>query len=206
MSAGNRKSASERREDVYRAVFRVIGQRGVSGLTTAVLAEEVGVTNGALFRHFPSRDAMLEGAVEHALEKIGETFPAEDLPPLDRILGLAQNRVRLFGSEPGLAWLVRSEEAYLAMPAAAAARLRAVVTRSAGYLLRAVREGMLDGTIRNDVVPESLLVVIMGTIHALLGQRGVHGRGERAVKRDTNGVLEVLRRLLTPDGAVTETE
>lgn len=204
MSQSSRKSSSERREDVFRAVFRIIGERGVTSLTTTVLAEEVGVTTGALFRHFPSRDAILQDAVEHALVKIEETFPPRDLSPLDRVVGLARNRVRLFGSEPGLAWLVRSEQAYLTMPAGAVERLRGVVKRSAAYLLQAIRDGVSQGSIRDDIEPEDLLVVVMGTIHALLGDRGVHRRGTRGSRRNTDRVLAALERMMSPDGSSTK--
>jgi len=201
MNPGIRKPAAERREEILGAVCRIIGERGLSSLTTTVLAGEVGVTSGALFRHFASRDEILGGAVRYALERIGETFPDASLPPLERLLQLARNRVGLFRREPGIAWLLRSEEASLSLPPEAVARLRAQVQGSRTYLLGAIRDGIAAGTIRGDIEPAHLLVVVMGTIHGLAGMPGVHRDARRSRRLDPEPVLTALARLLAPPGA-----
>ena len=177
------------------AVLRIIGERGVTALSTNALADEVGVTSGALFRHFPSLDAILEGAVTYAVARLDETFPDADLPPLERLTQMARNRVNLLGDNPGLAWLLRSEQAYLTLPAGSLAQLRAVAKRSRKYLLRAISEAAKQGEIRSDIAPEELLVPIMGTIHALVGMPGVH-RSRR--KPDTERILQALLKMLAP--------
>jgi len=191
-----RKPGAERREEIARAVLRIVGERGLTELTTAAVAEEIGVTSGALFRHVASRDEMLEEAVRHAAARIEGTFPDPSLPPLDRLLGLARNRVRLLASEPGLAWLLLSEQAFLTLPAEAVDRLRGLAERSGRYLLEALREGVEKGVVRDDVEPEALLVIVKGAIHALVPTRGVHRGAGRAAAR----VLSALRLLLSPIG------
>ena len=195
-----RKRAAERREEILGAVCRIIGERGLSALTTTTLAAEVGVTSGALFRHFVSRDDILDGAVGYALERIAGTFPDESLSPRERLLKLAHNRVALFRAEPGLAWLLRSEEASLSLPADTVARLREQVDRSARYLLDTIREGVASGDIRDDIEPAHLLVVVMGTIHALAGMPGVHGAARKRNATDPALVLAALEKLITPTG------
>jgi len=198
---GVRKPAAERREEILGAVCRIIGERGLASLTTTVLADEVGVTSGALFRHFASREEILDGAVRYALERIGETFPDASLPPLERLLQLGRNRIALFRSEPGIAWLLRSEEASLSLPADAVELLRGQVERSGRYLLDTIREGVAAGAIRDDLEPEHLLVVVMGTIHALAGMPGVHQRARKSRQRDPEPVLAALARMLAPKAA-----
>jgi AcrR family transcriptional regulator len=106
-----RKPASVRREETARAVLRIVGERGYPALTTATLAEEVGVTTGALFRHFASLEEILRETAAHAIGRIEETFPDPSLPPMTRILQLAKNRMRVLGPDPGLSWLLRSDQA-----------------------------------------------------------------------------------------------
>lgn len=198
-----RKRGEERREEILGAVCRIIGERGLTSLTTTTLAAEVGVTTGALFRHFVSRDDILDGAVAHALEKIAGTYPDETLPPRQRILELARNRIELFRAEPGIAWLLRSEEAALSLPAETVARLREQVERSARYILAALREGVDAGTIRDDIPPEHLRVVVMGTVHALAGMPGVHRAARKRSALDPTPVLATLETLITPTGRTT---
>lgn len=198
MRTQTRKPGAQRREEIARAVLRIIGERGLAALTTTTLAEEVGVTSGALFRHFASRDEILQEAVRYAMTRLEDTFPDASLPPVERLLVLARNRVRVLGSDPGLAWLVRSEEAHLALPEAAVVELRGLVDRSKRTLLEALREGAAQGSIRGDIEPEVLLVLVMGTIHAMVGMPGIH-RATRTRRQDgPERVLLALQRVLAP--------
>jgi AcrR family transcriptional regulator len=194
--SGARKPTAARKQEIQRAALRIIGERGVTALTTATLAREVGVTTGALFRHFATLDDVLRHMVDEALPKVEATFPDPSLPPLERLLALARNRVDVLGADPGLAWLLRSEQALLTLPADAVESLRGLLERSRRYLLDAVRQGMREGSIRKDIEPEVLLVPIMGTIHALAGMPGIHKLAGRRKGADPGAVLEALRRLL----------
>lgn len=198
MTVTMRKPTAERREEIARGALRIIGERGIAALTTTSLAEEIGVTSGALFRHFASREAILDEAVRFALARIDETFPDPSLPPLERVMGLARNRTRVFASDPGLSWLLRSGEAHLALPADAVARLHVVVERSRRYLLTAIRDGIAQGTIRGDVAADVLLIPVLGTIHALIGITGVHRRASRGRRPHPDEVLSALERMLAP--------
>lgn len=203
MRATTRKPSAERRQEVVRAVLRIIGERGLTSLTTTKIAEEVGVTTGALFRHFASLAEILEETVRYAVRRVEETFPDPALPPVERMLELARRRIRLLGSEPGLAWLLRSEQVYLMLPAEALEPLRALVARSRAFLLAALREGAERGEIRDDLDAELVLVPVMGTIHALIGMSGVHGGAAPVGRERTEAVLEALVTLLAPPGRST---
>jgi AcrR family transcriptional regulator len=198
MQNTTRKSSAVRREEIAVAALRIIGERGIASLTTTVLAEEIGVTTGALFRHFASREAMLQEAAAYALARIEATFPEPSLPPLERLLALASNRVRIVGAEPGVAWVLRSEQAYLSLPAEAVAGLQELVKRSKQFVLTALRDGAADGTIRQDIAPEILFVPVMGTIHALIGLAGVHATAGRTRGSSAGRVLAALGMLLAP--------
>jgi len=198
MRSTTRKPAVKRREEIAQAVLRIIGERGLTSLTTATIAAEVGVTNGALYRHFASLDEILTETVRYGVERIEATFPERPLPPLDRLLALARNRVRVLGDDPGLAWLLRSEQAYLSLPADAVDRLRDAVRRSRQFLLRALREGAEGGSIRGDIEAELLLVPVLGTIHAVIGTGEAHRRQARDKQPDPERVLSALARLLEP--------
>ena len=206
MRTRTRKSATERRREIAAATLRIIGQRGVTALTMATLAEEVGLTSGALFRHFASRDEILVEAVRFAVEQIEQTFPARDLAPLARLIALATNRVTLVGSDPGLAWLLRSEQVYLTVPEDAVKQLRDLVSRSRQFILDAIREGAAAGSIRADIEPETLIVPVMGTIHALIGMPGVHQETAWRRRSDADRVIAALMRMLAPPGTGSVTD
>lgn len=202
MSATTRRPTAERQAEIARAALEIVGRNGIAALTAATLAREIGVTSGALFRHFASRDEILDASVSHAIARIEETFPDGSIPPLRRVMTLARNRVALLSADRGLAWLLRSEQAYHSLPPGAVERLSELAARSKRFLLEAIGEGARDGSIRDDVDPAALTVLVMGTIHALTGLPGVQGRASAAGQADPARVLDALEHVLAPPAAV----
>lgn len=198
MVARVRRTRAERRQEIAQTVLRIIGEQGITSFTTTALAEEIGVTSGALFRHFSSRDEILQEAVGYAAAKIEETFPDSSLPATERLVQLATNRVRILGSEPGIVWLLRSEQAHLTLPKGAIDLLDRLIKRSRQYLLDAIREGNRQGTIRDDIQPEILLVLVTGTIHTLLGMPGIRQLPARRRSPDPDLILSALMRMIAP--------
>ena len=174
--------------------LEIIGRKGLTALTTTALAEAIGVTSGALFRHFASREAILDEAVAVAETRIEATFPDAALPPLDRLRALAEARIALLSSEPGLAWLLRSGQAPLALPPAGVKRLRGLVRRSRAYIQTALDEARGAGQLRTDVPQDVLILTFTATVHALIAKRSVHARGTRAPKPEqaVQGLLTLL--------------
>lgn len=213
MAPTRRRPSAERRPEVALAALQILGSEGAEALTAARLARAVGLTSGALFRHFPSREAILEEAVRLAAERLEATFPDPALAPLERVLALARQRVALLRADAGLAWLLRSDEAALALPPAAVATLRGLAQRSQQVLREALREGAAPGTVRGavraDLPTDDLLVVVVGVIHTLAGAHGPLRRAPStggaasgaAAGPDPDSALATLARLLAPPGA-----
>lgn len=193
-----RKTGPERRDEIARAVLGIVGEKGLQALTTTAVADRLGLTSGALFRHVASRDDMLRETAHLAAELIAETFPPAGGRPLQRLRHLARERVRLMRSWPGVAWLLTSDQATLSLPADAADALRGMVLRTRTFVLDAVEEGRRDGTIRRDVGAGELALVFVATVHALIGAPGVR-RGEGADTDDrVERTLDAVDRLLAP--------
>lgn len=52
--------------------MRIVGERGLSGLTTRIVAEAAGVTHGLVRHYFGSRDELVREAFRHAVRKSTE--------------------------------------------------------------------------------------------------------------------------------------
>jgi AcrR family transcriptional regulator len=53
-----------RQQEIVDAAVGLIGKYGVRGTTVSRIAATVGIAKGALYRHFPNREAVLEAALE----------------------------------------------------------------------------------------------------------------------------------------------
>ncbi|MCA8939242.1 MAG: TetR/AcrR family transcriptional regulator [Planctomycetes bacterium] len=196
MKSALRKNQTERRREIIDVVFALIGEEGISALTTKNIAARLGLSNGAIFRHFASLEELLGAAALSAVEALEATFPDDDESPKGRLFALAQSRVKLLAEKPGMAWMLTSDQAQIVLPSDAKAALKKVSQRSKRYLLKALRDAQAQGEIREDVEAACLLVIVTGVIHRLIGSAGIHGSARGAPSAD--GVLNALERMLKP--------
>lgn len=198
MTTTTRKPSSVRRREIAAAALRVIGEQGATSLTAASLAREVGLTVGALYRHFSSLDDIRSAAVDQAIEAVEATFPPPGLAPIERLRHLALGRIQVIGGTPGLAWLLLSDQVYLCVPQGAVAKLRDLVQRSRAFLLQSFREGIECGELRADLSAETMLPIFSGTVHSLIVGRGVHTQVDQAALTPTpEQVVDAMLSLLS---------
>ena len=62
--------ADERRNATVEAVIALAAQQNPGDITTTAIAQKMGVTQGALFRHFPSKDAILQAVMSWVAQRL----------------------------------------------------------------------------------------------------------------------------------------
>ncbi|HEY9142904.1 MAG TPA: TetR/AcrR family transcriptional regulator [Arenimonas sp.] len=62
--------AETRRAETVEAVVALAAEQNPGEITTAAIAKRLGLTQGALFRHFPSKDAILEAVMGWVAERL----------------------------------------------------------------------------------------------------------------------------------------
>ena len=58
-----RKTKTERQREIVDATVHLIGKYGVQGTTVSRIAQAAGIARGALYQHFPNREAVLKAAL-----------------------------------------------------------------------------------------------------------------------------------------------
>ena len=120
----NQAAKPDARSKLLDAALVVIRAKGYSATTVDELCAAAGVTKGAFFHHFKSKDALGVAAAEHWSEITGALFakaPYHDhADPLDRVLGyVALRKALLQGGVPEFTCLVGTmvQETYETSPA-----------------------------------------------------------------------------------------
>jgi AcrR family transcriptional regulator len=147
-----RKDAARNREKVLAAAVGLFAERGTEGSLEEV-AKRAGVGIGTLYRHFPTRDALVEAAYRNEVAQLrtaADELLAE-LPP-DAALEAWMRRFVDYGSaKRGMRDALQS---IAGGSATLFADTRSQVTEAVAVLLRA---GADAGTLRADVEPEDVL-------------------------------------------------
>lgn len=165
---GDLRRASEiRQAELTDAALHIIATKGIAALNTRSLAAQVGLSTGAIFRHFASLDALLDAVVARVEAVLASTYPSPKLPPLQRLKCFIEARSTAVGNQLGILRLVLSEQFLLALPKRSSARLSACVQQSRTFVLDCIFEAQHCGDIRADLPAETLAPIVMGTVQML---------------------------------------
>jgi TetR/AcrR family fatty acid metabolism transcriptional regulator len=162
-----RRTSEDRQVELTDAALHIIATQGISALNTRSLAAEVGLSTGAIFKHFASLDALLDAVVARVEAVLESTYPPSTLPPVERLEHFIEARSTAVGNQLGILRLVLSDQFLLALPTTSSARLSACVQKSRAFVLDCLREAQASGALRADLSVETLAPIVMGTVQML---------------------------------------
>lgn len=147
-----RKSRAERREEIIDATLRLLGQYGLEGTTVARIAAAVGLTPGALYRHFESRTALINEANDVANERAANWVETSNESNILRRLEEVGNTHAAWTMD-NLRTVVRPFflELASAQPPEMAGAMTLTRFKLYDALVDLAEEGKRQGTIRSDV-------------------------------------------------------
>ena len=147
-----RKDAQRNRDKLLAAAVELFAERGTEGSLEEV-AKRAGVGIGTLYRHFPTRDALVEAAYRNEVAQLraaADELLAE-LPPDEALEAFMRRFVDYGTAKRGMRDALQS---IAGGGADLFADTRGQVTEAVAVLLRAGAEA---GTLRADVEPEDVL-------------------------------------------------
>jgi AcrR family transcriptional regulator len=162
-----RKTTDIRQAEIVDAAMRIIASKGSRKFTAELLGARVGVTAGAIFRHFKNMDAIVEAIVSRMEEILFEDFPPEAVDPIERLGIFFQHRIRTIVAQPHISRMLLSDHLAQAGGKAQARRLEEFKRRSRDFVFECLREALESGTLRGEAGPEEGAILVLGGIFAL---------------------------------------
>jgi AcrR family transcriptional regulator len=155
-----------RREQIAQAALALIASQGVNGLNMMGLARRVGLGASSLYRHFASKDQVLEAVLDLLRDRLLDNVQialGEAIHPLEQLKRLLALHLRLILEYQALPRLFFSGDLYAGRPERKA-KLYGIVKTYLGEVAEIVRRGQKDNTIRLDLDPEAVSVMFLGLI------------------------------------------
>lgn len=193
-----RKPADARRREIADAALKVIAEQGLARFTALAIAREVGVSDAALFRHFPSKAAIVLAVVDRVEEILFDGFPPPGPDPIARLGHFFRQRVTVIRDNPGVARLVGSEQLAQAAPPEGVARVAEFRRRSVSFVHQTLTEAHARGMLAEGLAPPEASVLVLGSLLALAhGGGGVQAMGSgRLPERVWNALERALRKVV----------
>ena len=172
------KEITPRQQEIIAAALALITDRGLEALTIKNIAARVGFSDAAVYRHFESKARILSTVIDlfaRDSARLLEEIHGCSCPALEKIRLFFLDRCRVFSAEHVLATVMFAENLFQNDPLLAA-KVHQVLSGHRELLLKTIRSGQRQGTIR-PLPAEHLFNVIMGSLRLLVLQWRIGGYG-----------------------------
>lgn len=163
--AAERLDTETRQGQIKKAVLEIISSEGIGKLSTRNLASKIGVTEGALFRHFSSKKeimlSILDDVKNELLANQGKiTFSAE-LNADEKLFKFLCTHITYLIENKGITILLFSEAAHMNEPLLKKG-LREILLTQKEYISRIIKQGMNEGVWDKSLNVENVATLYMG--------------------------------------------
>lgn len=188
-----RLSSEERQGEIIRVAVELAADKGVDSVTTQDMADAMNLTQGAIFRHFATKDDIWIGVIEWVRErlmKVLDKAAADAADPLSSIERMFFAHITFISKHPAIPRLLFSELLHKKN-----SKLRHLIegiisgyeTKIAGLLDAAKAQSLVP----NDLDSQSAAVLYIGMIQGLVMQSSIFG-GKRSLQQQAEKTFPIF--------------
>jgi AcrR family transcriptional regulator len=184
MSESPLRADAQRNRERLLAVALKLFTSSKEEVTLSAVAEKAGVGIGTLYRHFPTRDALVEAVYRNEVERLSDAAPSllKEMPADKALEEWLRRYTALVAAKRGLKEALRS----IFEPGAETyARSRDSMTAAVTMLLEAAAR---SGAIRSDYDPQDVLLAIAASTWALVNDGEWEDRSRRVLRLVMDGL------------------
>jgi len=189
---------TKRQKEIIEASIRLIAEGGIQELTIKNLSRAIGISEPALYRHFQSKQAILQGLLGFFADDsraVFERVAGSDLPAREKLHAVLTAHFDQFAKYPPFSAVLFSEEIFQ-NDGVLAEGVLAIMDNGQSCLRKIVRQGMAAGELRKDLPAEHLVVVIMGALRLTVTKWRLSKYGFD-LRREGNSLWESIRALVS---------
>lgn len=187
--------SEERKAVTVEAVVELAARQNPSGITTAAIAQHMGVTQGALFKHFPTKDAILQAVMEwvaeHLLSRVEKAAHSASSPAA-AIEAMFMAHVEFVVEHPGVPRMLFGE-LQRAEQTAPKRMAQTMLRRYSERLHRLIEAGKAAGELSDTLDTDAAVTLLIGMIQGLVMQSLLAGDVQR-IRRDAPRAFAIYRR------------
>ena len=189
--------ADARREVTVEAVIALAAEHNPGDITTSAIAQHMGLTQGALFRHFPTKDALWEAVMDwvaaRLLSRVDAAIAAHP-HALDALEAVFLTHTAFVADHPGVPRMLFGE-LQRAEDTAAKRVARSLLAAYGKGVRQLIATGQQRGELSPDIEPEAAATLFIGTIQGLVMQTLLSGKPKH-IRTVAPGVFALYRRCI----------
>lgn len=180
-----RLSSDERQREIVAAVLALARERGPDAITTQAIADRIGVTQGAIFRHFPDKEAIWMAVFAWVRESLGTvlaTAVAQCRSPLAKIEAAFLAHVAFIAANPGVPRVLFHELQYPG-DSPVRAEVRAMIAGYRKRLAALFTEARTAGELAVELDIALAPVLFIGAVQGLVIESALAGNEKEMMAR-----------------------
>lgn len=187
--------AEERRAVTVDAVVELAAEQNPAKITTAAIAQRMGLTQGALFRHFANKDAIIEAVMawvsERLLARVDKAHQGAS-SSVEALEAMFMTHIDFVARHPGVPRMLFGE---LQRPDQTMAKTMAttLIAKYQERLHGLLTAGKAQDELDPDLDVEAAAALFIGTIQGLVMQSLLAGRADQ-IREAAPGVFAIYRR------------
>lgn len=165
----SRKPAEDRKADIVAAVLALADRIGPDRLTTNDVAQAVGVTQAAIFRHFPTKAELWSAVGEAVADRLTAAWQQAleaHAGPTDRVRALIATQLQQIEATPALPAILHSRELNVDN-ATLRDRFRGLLLQYQGLLVANLEGMAANGTLMKSVQPPDAAVLLTSLVQGI---------------------------------------
>lgn len=187
--------ADERRSLTVATVIELAAEQDPGAITTSAIAHRMNLTQGALFRHFPTKDsvwqAVMEWVAKRLLARVDQAAQTAT-SPLAALEAMFMAHVDFVAKHPGVPRMLFGE-LQRAEATPAKRMVQTLITQYGARLHALIEKGIAHGELAADVDPKAAATLFIGSVQGLVMQSLLAGNVRR-IRSDAPGAFAIFAR------------
>jgi len=176
-----RLPSEARQAEIVAATLALVATHSPAAITTSDIAQAVHVTQGAVFKHFASKDEIwlaAMGWIEANLLAALSTAEQQAASPLEALEGIFHAHIGFVASHPGVPRLIFHE---LQQPADSAIKqkVRGLLQAYKKMVVRLLKQAMARRDVTQDLDTDAAAALFIGSVQGLVMQSMLAGSSAR---------------------------
>lgn len=196
-----RKPAGDRKAEILQAALDLAFEAGPDRLTTGMIADRLGLTQPAIYKHFKNKEDIWRGVAGSLCDLIAANIARTrdtSMAPEGRLRQLVLDHLRLVRDHPALPQIMvmrnSSED-----QSASLSQIRASMSGFRNVLIDTIRQAQSTGRFRADIGAEDIATLVFGIIQGLV-LRLLLTRDPNIFLREGERLLDLQMSLLAENG------
>ena len=164
-----RQSAEDRKAQIVAEMLRLADEIGPDRLSTTDIARAIGLSQPAIFRHFPTKGDLWRAVANDIADRLQADWAAAEAGargPQARLRALIGAQLTAISGTPALPSILFSRELQVDNQGLRDV-IRGLLSAFQGRLVAAIRDSQTTGQLRRDVSPEDVAILLTSLVQGV---------------------------------------